>query len=120
MRLSSWRCVLISSFCLVTGLAPVFAGQSAGRPPASVRSADDYQKWLELRDTFPADLIRREVLGVQPTAAGVIMRRLHPLFVVLLPRACGLPTQPHQMARGSFGALNGMRAHTIGRKVGRE
>ena len=36
-----------------------------GDPPIdwdTVRSADDHRKWIEMRATFPADLIQREVL----------------------------------------------------------
>jgi hypothetical protein len=39
-----------------------------GDPPIdwdAVQTADDFQKWLALRDTHPADLIQREVLAQQ-------------------------------------------------------
>jgi hypothetical protein len=37
-----------------------------GDPPIdweNVRTAEDHRKWIEMRDTFPADLLQREVLA---------------------------------------------------------
>lgn len=51
----------------------------AGDPPIdweNVTSSDDHRRWIELRDTYPADLIRRQVLE-RGRRALVVYGQLH-------------------------------------------
>src|SRR5262249_40642164 len=50
-----------------------------GDPPINwdqVHTRDDFMRWLALRDTFPADLIKREVLGKDRRAL-VVFGNMH-------------------------------------------
>ena len=71
-----------------------------GDPPIdwdAVETRTDHRKWLELRDTYPASLIRREVLDKGPQARTGRLRRHAPAAAepVLQLRARRRPEPPH-------------------------
>lgn len=63
-----------------------------GDPPIdwdNIHTIDDHRTWIEMRNTFPADLIRREVLGKQRRALVIygdmhLQRKQITMFIVFL------------------------------------